>query len=289
MNEYLLKKTFAELKGFIDACLNNTRLPDEQDNLYLTTDRQTLLEIADRLSFLADDERIKIYPPDFVHWKVPASLKHAKSKKEQAIIIRLQALEHQRHLDYLQFRREFNSIVEELNEELRNRHKVVAEIFKAIEKQTLNQLRRNVITVPWKLLPESTEGRFSLILSHYQSLQASDPNTEYDIERLYKVNELNADAIYIGTDEFKGYVVFYFDRGETAVLECPKHGNAIYVFKKDWQAFSRLSKAALLGNHADYIQRIIHSGDWFSRLEWLVRTRQRLSKKPSRELSKGES
>lgn len=72
----------------------------------------------------------------------------------------------------------------------------------------------------WKLLPKG-EHPFQRIDRHFQDLSKHRHNVVYDITRLRRVNGLGPDGIYLGIEEFEGYVVFYFDRAQTAVLDCP--------------------------------------------------------------------
>ncbi|HYN24813.1 MAG TPA: hypothetical protein VES69_07185, partial [Pyrinomonadaceae bacterium] len=66
------------------------------------------------------------------------------------------------------------------------------------------------------------------------------------------------------------YVVFYFALAQTAVLDCPVTGNAIYVFGENWKSLSRLTKSTLLNSRNRDINRIVHNGAWFPRLRSLV-------------------
>ena len=81
------------------------------------------------------------------------------------------------------------------------------------------------------------------------------------------INSLNPASIYVGIDEFEGYFVFYFPDELTAILECPIVGNAIYIIKGDWQTLSQLNKRELLTDYQMNVRRVIHKGDWFSRLK----------------------
>ena len=93
---------------------------------------------------------------------------------------------------------------------------------------------------------------------------------KYDEKRLEKIYSLTPTATYIGSDEFKGYIAFYFDEIQMAVLDCHIIGNAIYVMDGDWQSLSRLSKSGLLDNYPNKVTRIIHAGAWFLRLKSLL-------------------
>ena len=101
------------------------------------------------------------------------------------------------------------------------------------------------------------------VIGHYKELQRSSPEV-FDASRLEYVYGLGPDQIYVGLDEFDGYVVFVFERTNKAVLECAKTGNALYLFPaQDWKELSRYSKSELL--HAEpeirsRIQRVVHDG-----------------------------
>jgi hypothetical protein len=92
------------------------------------------------------------------------------------------------------------------------------------------------------------------------------PGHRYDLSRLEKLATLNPSECYVGLDEFEGYVVFCFSGTETAVLENPLEGNAVYIISSGWQPLSRLSKSELLEEMPEIVHRVVHQGDWFSRL-----------------------
>lgn len=128
----------------------------------------------------------------------------------------------------------------------------------------------SVLTVSWRVLPPG-EWTLETILQHYVSLQRTYPEIMYDVERIRSIFSIRPSSCYIGTGEFDGYIVFAFPQTSKVVLECPVYGNAIYVIDSDWQSLSRLTKSELLMKHADSTTRIIHSGDWFQRLNYQLR------------------
>jgi hypothetical protein len=124
----------------------------------------------------------------------------------------------------------------------------------------------------WRLLPPGANC-FASILEHYEQLSKYRPDIAYDLDRLHKAYSLKPDDIYIGVDEFQGYVIFYFRNSGTAVLDCPITGNAIYVFGDNWKNLARLTKAELLNGRRSELDRIIHRGSWFRRLRATVKRR----------------
>jgi hypothetical protein len=288
MNQRVLQKNFNQLKRFIEACLGNPLPVDEEDKQYLTADRQSLMALIKRLSQLIDEEAGQIQVPAFESWPLPVPIDYPETDKQKAIIDKFNALEKRRYDAYLQSRTEFESLTSELRAELRNRHKTVADLIKAVEINFSGQSLGKVGRLSWVLLPESEEGHFPHIVKHYRQLEEQNPQIKYEVERLHKVHSLKADHIYVGMEEFEGYVVFYFASIKSAILECPIQNNAIYVFHNDWQKLSRLSKSELLSQHSHSVQRIIHTGDWFSRLEWLIESRRAFVNKEANETTRQE-
>ena len=135
--------------------------------------------------------------------------------------------------------------------------------------------------LPWHILPPG-EHPFPAVLEHFRVLAERHPSVEYDHTRLEKLNSLGPTAVYVGVDEFEGYVVFNFEHYAAAVLDCPIVGNAVYVMRdRDWVVLCQLSKAELLTQHRSRVRRIVHSGGWFERVRrHLVRYRTQMSGKP---------
>ena len=131
--------------------------------------------------------------------------------------------------------------------------------------------------LPWKLLPRGKQP-FQTLVQHFQNLSRHSPSLIVDINRLDRAYSLNPDEVFVGTDEFEGYVVFYFAGAQTAVLDCPVTGNAIYIFDDDWKSLCRLTKYDLLNSRRNRVIRIVHNGAWFSRLRSVVATRHRIAR-----------
>lgn len=121
----------------------------------------------------------------------------------------------------------------------------------------------------WKMLP-SGEHPFEHIKAHFNYLQDKNTEIQYDIERLEISRRLGPNDVYIGLDEFEGYVVFYFKKKGLAVLENPIVGNAAYLITGDWRELSKLTKAELLKSHQSEVDRVIHRGDWHKKLSEIL-------------------
>lgn len=120
--------------------------------------------------------------------------------------------------------------------------------------------------VYWRLLPPAKLSREEL-RRYYDGLQARNPRTEYDWERVEKALELGPNQRYEEIGGVEGYIVFTFPYTSSVLLECPKVGNAIYVIHSDWERWSRMSKPELIADTSGEVIRIPHQGDWFGKVK----------------------
>jgi len=91
---------------------------------------------------------------------------------------------------------------------------------------------------------------------------------ELVLERLRFLDELNPKERYIGRDRFGSdpYWVFIFDKH--VVAECPMEGNAVFIVDgiQDWRTLLNRSKRDLKVVAPNRYKRIVHRGDWKSRV-----------------------
>ena len=122
--------------------------------------------------------------------------------------------------------------------------------------------------VLWKILPHG-KNRLQAIIRYFDEIfRFSNKNNLVERQRLlHDVYELGAEEIYVGDDEFEGYVVFVFLSRDMAVLESPYYGNATYIIWGSWQQLSRLDKSTLLSQYNRKVVRIIHKEHWLSNLK----------------------
>lgn len=125
---------------------------------------------------------------------------------------------------------------------------------------------RSATRLTWVLLPP---GQLTVerLRSHYAELARREPDVRYEPERIEKAFSLKPEQCYVGRGEFDGYVVFTFAYTDKALLECPIHGNAVYILGRDWRRLARLSKGALLAGGIGGATKIVHKGDWFARVK----------------------
>ena len=119
----------------------------------------------------------------------------------------------------------------------------------------------------WTILPIGWWG-----IPSYQRLATQKSRDrqsgELVLERLRFLDELNPNERYIGLDRFGSdpYWVFIFDKH--VVAECPMEGNAVYIVDgiQDWRTLLNRSKRDLQIVAPNRYKRIVHRGDWKSRV-----------------------
>ena len=124
--------------------------------------------------------------------------------------------------------------------------------------------------VRWAMLPEGRHP-FERVGAHLDVvLQRSGQNARRVIrDRQETILAHRPSEMHVGLGGFENYIAYVFaDRG-LVVLECIRHGNAIYVFGQDWKAIAQLSKAEIIDGGL-HIARIVHSKEWRRRLAQLL-------------------
>lgn len=79
--------------------------------------------------------------------------------------------------------------------------------------------------------------------------------------RLEFISRFKPEFVAVGNGGFSGYVVFGFPRRGFFILECAKYANATYVFDKNWEELSQLTKAEVLNNRLQS-HRFVHVERW---------------------------
>lgn len=116
----------------------------------------------------------------------------------------------------------------------------------------------------WTVLPK---GKYpwdeisKIIASNTQKTSASDSDREVIESRLKLINVYKPDFIATGHAGFNGYFIFGFESKNIYVLESIFLDNATYIFKKDWEILSQLTKAEIINGDLEY-ERIVHNKVW---------------------------
>ena len=122
----------------------------------------------------------------------------------------------------------------------------------------------------WKLLPPGELNLETLRQQLHAVANVQRKSPTFDTSRLEFLLSMKPSRVYAGLDEFDGYLAFLFSSMDSAVLENPMEGNAIYVFDANWRELSKLSKMELFLETERRFCRIVHSGDWQNRLKAVI-------------------
>lgn len=114
----------------------------------------------------------------------------------------------------------------------------------------------------WEILPEG-EYPWSKLKNEVKNVldDVKSGNKPVVENRLEVMSSLNPDFVAVGKAGFNGYLVYGFKSKGLFILESAFYGNATYVFEKNWQTISQLTKAEIIENDL-HKERIIHNKDW---------------------------
>jgi hypothetical protein len=79
--------------------------------------------------------------------------------------------------------------------------------------------------------------------------------------RLEMLSSKNPNFVALGKSGFSGYIIYGFENINMFVLESLYYGNATYIFEKNWEELSKMSKADILKENLQFA-RIIHTSKW---------------------------
>ncbi len=283
-------KDFAEVREYVDACLNPANAPEGLLE-YLTMDFEGLLNLVHELDSKIPwpTEKERQVALETVHRPpVEPRLSGAKARSK----IDKKKLKH-RLKSYEAKLREWKIAYPDYEEQLPEfeaRHRLFLDLkmrcaqhfkSKKIVHRLLRELKKVIEDgglirygkVPWQMLPHG-EPIATTVDRYLRTTHARDPRRKFDSTRIKRVITLSPDKAYVGRDEFDGYVVFLFSNSRYAVLECPWVGNALYLLEGNWLELSRLPKTTLLSQHRRHASRIIHDdrGNWFNDLKRILNT-----------------
>lgn len=114
----------------------------------------------------------------------------------------------------------------------------------------------------WRVLPkgkypwDKAKAQFEAVTSHLP-----EDKRKVVEDRLRFISGFNPDFLAVGEGGFSGYFVLGFSGKPLFVFESIHLGNATYVFDKNWEAVSKLSKGEILKNNL-HKHRLVHGLSW---------------------------
>ena len=125
-----------------------------------------------------------------------------------------------------------------------------------------NVMPTRIIKLNWEVLP-SGDYPWKRMQDDLQKVSAKSSKTAKKllIDKCEFINSFQPDFRAYGKSGFHGYVIFGFMHRNIYVLESVHPNNATYVFGKNWEELSKLTKAEILKENLQDV-RIIHNNNW---------------------------
>ena len=130
---------------------------------------------------------------------------------------------------------------------------------------------RSKIRVNWTILPVGTKPDkiWSILTANGNVYQGKDKERElkerYDFLMSFKGTDL-----IVGAESFERYFGIKIS-DDLVVFDCLNYGNAMYVFRKEWEALSKKARVDLLsGYESKDFYRIVHKKNWEYKAKILI-------------------
>lgn len=123
-------------------------------------------------------------------------------------------------------------------------------------------------TVDWELLPIGDRDLKTILRTKFGKNFHNNSKNDDSIS-FFSNLKLPIDHYISGTGSFERYFGMCFQNG-VVVLEDFHYGNATYVFNKNWEELSKMSRTELMHLNSSDIERITHNRNWKVRLNYII-------------------
>lgn len=142
---------------------------------------------------------------------------------------------------------------------------LMLEIFKRVEILQENLERYEipkVVKLNWDILPAGNMpwDKFRNHLNPVLEKMSKGKKTIVT-DRMETVSQYKPDFHAIGTNGYRGYIIFGFTDLNLYIFESAEYGNATYVFEGDWKQLSHLTKAEIINANL-HKHRFVHLDGW---------------------------
>jgi hypothetical protein len=153
-----------------------------------------------------------------------------------------------------------------------HRINLMLEIFKRVEILQENLERYEipkVVKLNWDILPVGNIP-WEKFQNHLAPVMEKMSKGKKNIisERLEIVSQYKPDFHAIGTNGYRGYIIFGFKNLNLYIFESAEYGNATYVFEGDWKQLSQMTKAEIVDGNL-HKHRFVHLEGWGKKIEEL--------------------
>lgn len=120
----------------------------------------------------------------------------------------------------------------------------------------------NILRLNWDILPKGNYP-WEKVKESIQQITDKYKNTQRQmmLRNCEEISKYEPDFVAYGRSGFRGYAVFGFESKNLFILESVIPNNATYVFEKNWEQLSQLTKAEILSHNLQKT-RIIHNANW---------------------------
>ena len=150
---------------------------------------------------------------------------------------------------------------------------LILEIFGECQtfSEDLNDLLKATIKrLNWRVLPEGKMPWQKLKQELKNILDVAGRGKKIVVgNRIETVNRYNPEFVAVGTAGFTGYIILGFPKRNLYVLESAFYGNATYVFEKEWEKLSQMTKAEILTESLQK-DRLVHQKGWDAKVKTLL-------------------
>ena len=144
--------------------------------------------------------------------------------------------------------------------------------FEVFDVESGHHVGTNVRRLQWDVLPAGEYPWSKAKKIVQERTKNLDDSKRMVIEhRIKTISECNPDFLAIGKGGFTGYFVYGFKSKKIFILESIHLNNATYIFDKNWEELSKMTKNQIINSKTDVAyRRIIHDRRWKIKVKELI-------------------
>lgn len=135
--------------------------------------------------------------------------------------------------------------------------------FNVYEDTTPVEEYQKIVRVKWQILPPDSSKERILGFLQQKKLNLEKEVLEKKVaEKLEFMSTFKDQELIVGTDGFCRYIGVRFS-SDLVLFDCIDYGNACYIFHKEWELLSKMSRIQLLSGLVDEdFHRVVHGKNW---------------------------
>lgn len=144
--------------------------------------------------------------------------------------------------------------------------------FEVFDVKSGHSVGANIRRLQWDVLPVGEYPWHKAKAIVEEKTKNLDNSKRIVIEhRIKTISECKPDFLAVGKGGFAGYFVYGFESKKIFILESIHLNNATYIFDKNWEELSKMTKNQIINSETDIsYTRIIHDRRWKRKIKELV-------------------